>query len=48
MFKFEAVSNAFDSERYKEKVRKGIDDFGGVDGRIIVLETKHELELMSN
>ena len=43
MVVFEAVSKALDSESYKEEICKGVDNFGGVDGSIIVLESKRML-----
>lgn len=40
MLVFEAVPNAFNSESYEDEIRKGIDDFSGIDGSIVVLKKK--------
>jgi len=37
MFVLQAISYAFDPQSYEEQVRKGIDDFGGVYGGIVIL-----------
>jgi len=37
MLIFQTVSNAFDSQKYEQQIREGVDDLSGVDGCIVVL-----------
>jgi len=37
MLVFQTVSNALDSQEYKEQIREGVDNFGGINGGIVIL-----------
>ena len=39
MAMFNAIEQAFEGAEHKQKVRKGIDDLGGVNGSIVVLDS---------